>query len=232
MRVLTGALKGKTWIAGSSVHGCWLGSYEFEKQQLFVKVLESLEANSTIFDVGANVGFYSMLSATVLPSSNVYAFEPLPRNIDFLRRHIALNKFENIKLIPSAVGSVKGTALFDDSTNPSMGALSPDGKTQVEVVCVDDLLSSGFIRVPDLIKMDIEGGEIEALKGMQNMLKNQPPKAIFLSTHGSEIHDTCCKILTSSGFVLISINDNDELIAVHPQFLKKLPAEILRKKIA
>ncbi len=84
--VLQGPLKGKRWLVGSSTHGCWLGSYEYEKQRLFAK---KIKAGAVVFDIGANVGFYTLLTAMLVrPEGRVVAFEPVPRNIDFLRKHI------------------------------------------------------------------------------------------------------------------------------------------------
>ena len=60
MPVLQGPLRGYRWIVGSSNHGCWLGSYEYAKQRLFAQMVRS---GDVVFDVGANVGFYTLLAA-------------------------------------------------------------------------------------------------------------------------------------------------------------------------
>ncbi len=57
-----GPLRGKKWIVGSSTHGCWIGSYEHKKQRTFWL---SLRPNDVVYDIGANVGFYTLLAATV-----------------------------------------------------------------------------------------------------------------------------------------------------------------------
>src|SRR5438128_664952 len=81
MRVLQGGLKGKTWIAGSCTHGCWLGTYEFEKQILFQQVVTE---GSVLYDLGANVGFYTLLASSLVGSrGHVYAFEPVPNNLRY-----------------------------------------------------------------------------------------------------------------------------------------------------
>src|SRR5437868_8178233 len=81
--VLQGRLRGKKWVVGSGEHGYWLGSYEAVKQKAFVAVASGKQV---VYDVGANVGFYSLLAATlVTKGGRVFAFEPLPRNLFFLR---------------------------------------------------------------------------------------------------------------------------------------------------
>ena len=61
MPVLQGPLRGYWWITGSSNHGCWLGSYEYDKQRLFARMIR---AGDVVFDIGANVGFYTLLAAS------------------------------------------------------------------------------------------------------------------------------------------------------------------------
>ena len=75
--ILTGRLRGRKWIVGSGVHSCWIGSYELEKQLAFARVTPF---GGTVLDLGANVGFYTVLAAELVgPSGRVHAFEPVPR---------------------------------------------------------------------------------------------------------------------------------------------------------
>ena len=60
MRILQGHLRGKKWIAGSGNHGYWLGSYEYQKQRIFS---EEIRPGDVVYDLGANVGFYSLLAS-------------------------------------------------------------------------------------------------------------------------------------------------------------------------
>ena len=77
--IFQGKLRGKKWIVGSGEHGYWLGSYEMDKRLAFEK---EILPDSVIYDIGANVGFYSLLAAEMTgEKGHVYAFEPLPRNI-------------------------------------------------------------------------------------------------------------------------------------------------------
>src|SRR5579871_1243331 len=87
--ILQGPLRGKRWVVGSATHGCWLGSYEQDKQQCFAG---AVSVGSVVYDIGANVGFYSLLASVLVGVSGaVYSFEPVPRNCHFLRRHVDLN---------------------------------------------------------------------------------------------------------------------------------------------
>ena len=89
MPIMQGRLKGKKWIVGSSVHGCWLGSYEFDKQLLFERTITQ---GSIVFDLGGNVGFYTLLASELVgPDGKVFVFEPVPRNLYYLKEHLRLN---------------------------------------------------------------------------------------------------------------------------------------------
>jgi FkbM family methyltransferase len=215
MPILQGRLRGKLWIAGSLTHGCWLGSYENEKQRLFAS---SLKAGSTVYDIGANAGFYSLLASVVVGSKGrVYAFEPLPRNIHFLNAHLRLNRITNVEIMEAAVSDKTGQAYFDDSPGSSMGHLAPEGNMKVETVKIDELVAENQIRPPDYLKIDVEGGEVFVLSGARKTLENFHPR-IFLATHGPEIHRECCAFLNGLGYTLEAldgktINDTDELFA-------------------
>ena len=108
--ILQGRLRGKKWIAGSSVHGCWLGSYEYNKRQVFEKVVAS---GSVVFDIGANVGYYTLLAAVLVgPRGKVVAFEPVPDNLRYLKEHLRLNHIANVSVIEDAVSDDSGEIFF------------------------------------------------------------------------------------------------------------------------
>jgi hypothetical protein len=76
-RLLQGRLRGARWIVGPGTHGCCLGTYELPKQREFDKAVRE---GHVVYDVGANVGFYSLLAACCVgENGKVHAFEPLPR---------------------------------------------------------------------------------------------------------------------------------------------------------
>ncbi len=110
LRILQGPLRGKKWVKGSGVNGYWLGSYEVKNQKLFV---EFIKGGDIVFDVGAHVGFYSLLfSQLVGKTGRVFAFEPLARNIQFLKKHIELNNISNVEVRECAVAETTGERFF------------------------------------------------------------------------------------------------------------------------
>ena len=86
--IMQGTLRGHRWVVGSSNHGCWLGSYERNQQILLEKYLKE---GDVIFDIGAHVGFYTLLGSVLVGGSGqVVAFEPVPKNLMYLKTHLQI----------------------------------------------------------------------------------------------------------------------------------------------
>lgn len=213
--ILQGQLKGKKWIVGSSDHGCWLGSYEYEKRRIFEK---TIAANCIVFDIGAHVGFYTCLASVLVGvNGRVFSFEPLPRNQYYLKRHLGLNRIFNATVVEAAVADRNGTAFFCVTPNSLEGFISAQGEITVETVGLDELISQGAIPPPDYVKIDVEGAEYLVLTGAKGMLEQSHP-TIFLATHGKEVHMRCCDLLRSLGYHLRpigsgSLEETDEILA-------------------
>jgi FkbM family methyltransferase len=200
--ILQGPLRGKKWIAGSSTHGCWLGSVEHDKQRAFA---QAVAPGCTIYDLGANVGLYTLLSSVLVgPAGHVYAFEPLPRNIRYLRRHLAMNKVNNCTIVEAAVSSQDGHDRFDPSSTHTNAHLSEVGAERVRTVMLDSLIARSEILPPDVVKIDIEGGELRALQGFRGTIRERRP-TIFLATHGQELHRACLGFLQEHDYKLDSL---------------------------
>jgi FkbM family methyltransferase len=188
--ILQGPAKGMKWIVGSGVHGMWIGSYEADKQKLLSEL--SIEG-TTVLDIGANVGFFSiLLSCLVGQTGYVIAVEPLPRNLSFINRHINLNKIENITVLPVAISNKKGVMKFASSAHNSSAHLAEDGDLDVSVVTLDSF--DNFKSPVSLVKIDVEGAEANVLRGGELFFKRYRP-IILLATHGKKYADDCQIIL-------------------------------------
>lgn len=196
--VLTGALRGKRWIIGSQRHACWMGVYESRLQTL---IAHGLRENSVFYDIGANAGFYTLLAGARIVSGMVVAFEPLPENVAYLRRHIELNHLRNVRVIEAAVSDSDGASAFEPEITRGMGRLSEGGILRVDKVALDTLIFAQGLIPPTHIKMDIEGEELRALFGARNCFSQFRPE-LFLATHGKTVHDDCCRVLSEWNYVL------------------------------
>jgi FkbM family methyltransferase len=197
LRILTGPLRGMRWIAGAATHGCWLGTYERDVQRIFT---EHIRSGDVVYDVGANAGFFTLLASKLAGANGtVYAFEPLPRNLEILEEHLRLNATANVHVFPLAVSDRSGQARFATGRNPAMGGLSGGGGIEVTTASLDEIRQD--LRPPSFIKMDIEGGESAALAGAAALLRESGP-TILLSAHGYEQHQVCTRFLRGEGYAI------------------------------
>lgn len=184
IHIMQGPIKGMRWIVGSQTHGMWLGSYEFDKQNI---IKHSLRTGHIFYDIGANVGFYSLLASRYIGiTGSVIAFEPLPRNIEYLYRHIHLNKLTNVKIIPNALSDHSGKEFFSYTNDPSACHISSEGNIEVIVTTLDELIKKESIPPPNIIKVDIEGAEISFLIGAADTLIVYRP-LIFMAIHSQQL---------------------------------------------
>ncbi|MBI5305975.1 FkbM family methyltransferase [Candidatus Wolfebacteria bacterium] len=206
VRILQGKLKGKKWIKGSGDNGYWLGTYELEKQKLFEKVVKK---GNVVYDIGANVGFYSLLAAEIVgPLGKVFSFEPAPRNVFYLKKHIKINKFNNVVVIEAAVSDKKGEFSFFEYESNASGRLSEEGQLKVASVILDDLLKDGKILPPNVLKIDVEGAEFLVLKGAKNILNKYHP-IVLLALDSHKTREDCLNLLLSFGYEILPIGSKD-----------------------
>lgn len=195
--IVQGTLRGKKWIIGSGVFGYWLGTYELDEQKLFERVVKK---GDVVFDIGAHVGFYTLLAAELVGNEGkVFSFEPLPRNIFYLKKHIEINNYKNIKIFEVAVSESSGTASFSASGKTFLGQFSKSGELEVRTIALDDLINSGEILPPDVIKIDVEGAEAAVLKGAVSLLMTHHPH-IFIATHGDDAREICRRFVEAFGY--------------------------------
>jgi FkbM family methyltransferase len=188
--ILSGPNRGLWWVSGTLTHGCWLGWYEKRSAEL---VASKIRLGMLAFDVGANVGYYTLLlSRGVGPQGRVIAFEPNPINVAHLKEHLHLNKIGNVEIVEAAVSDREGPAFL--SGDGSMGKLSQTG-APIKTVKLDT-----YPR-PDFIKMDIEGEETAALRGSARILAERHA-VWFIATHGSAVRTEISALLSNQNYTL------------------------------
>lgn len=215
--IVQGPLRGHRWIVGSSNHGCWLGSYECDQQALLEKWTNE---GDVVFDVGAHVGFYTLLGSLLVGSrGQVVAFEPIAENLNYLKQHLEINSVSNVEIVEAAVSDRHGHDRLSSGPSSSMWHFDAQGELEVQTVSLDELVLNKKLPPPDLIKMDIEGAEVLALNGSTRVVNEFHP-VLIISTHGFDVHQRCCSILESAGYHLTpigraSIDECRELLAVY-----------------
>lgn len=142
-------------------------------------VKQILQPGMTVVDVGANIGYYTLLAASCVGSSGrVYSFEPEPTNFSLLERNIRLNHATNITTAQKAISNTSGTiTLFTDRRLSGGHQIFDTGAKEssmsIEAVTLDAYFQNTVPRI-DLIKIDIEGAEALALEGMSQIMRANP----------------------------------------------------------
>ena len=165
------------------------------EKELVEKFLPRLKDKNTLWDIGANIGFYSILAAKEMSSkSKVIAFEPEKDTFNLLKKNIELNQVKNITAYEFALGDTKGKQLIYSSDTPNFGAhsfvqrtdflLKKQG-TEIKIKTADSLIEESKVDIPDVIKIDVEGAEILVLRGMKKLLKNPDLKIILCEVHSN-----------------------------------------------
>jgi hypothetical protein len=94
LRILTGPLKSSKWLIQSANIECFLGTYEKKKANLFA---DTVKKGMIVYDIGAHVGYYTLIAARKSPSVQVVAFEPSLTNMQKLKANVAYNNFKMCK---------------------------------------------------------------------------------------------------------------------------------------
>ncbi len=216
LRIFSGLNKGKKWRIGSSINGCWLGIYE---KQLQNRLPQLVKPGMVCWDVGANVGFYTLaLSKLAGKSGTVIAFEPNSRNMTHLLEHININNLINVSAFQFAFSDKETVIGFDVGNHHATGRISQKSKYFIPAFSGDYLVSNNLAMAPDFIKIDIEGAEGLFLKGFEKTIKQKKP-TILLSLHGIDAEKFCVNFLKKAGYKITNselkeFNGENDLIAV------------------
>jgi FkbM family methyltransferase len=201
--ILRGRLRGRRWIlnSGGKLLRVLLSTYE---QQQAAVAAEVLQEGEVAFDIGAHVGYYTLLfSALVGSQGTVVAFEPSPENAFYLREHVRVNRLAQVQVVEAAVGETEGTARFAAGTGSATGRVSDSGQLTVSVVALDAFIARSNLH-PKYLKIDAEGAEADVLRGGRGFIGNHRP-LIMLSTHGSQPHQQCAELLAELDYVMETI---------------------------
>lgn len=180
-------------------------------------LLSKLKKGMTVLDIGANIGYYTVLMANrVGDSGRVIAFEPNPVVYDELKANIELNRFKNVEIMNIALSNTTGESVFffpaeGREAHGSMRSNNTFTSTRIEYVKtdrLDDVLIWCGINKVDLIKMDVEGAELLVMRGANDLLTGKLKPIIFFecaenqcSSFGFRVFDVLSEIVSFGYFI-------------------------------
>ena len=176
--IRSGEAQGLSFRVGRSSTIWVSGRVEVEVQRALRKLIRP---GDTFFDVGANVGFFTILAARLVgPSGSVIAFEPHPESREALVGNVELNALANVLVDPRAISSSSGSALLDWRNPPTArlvagSAQRSNRSVSVDTISIDDFLREHPSLIPSMIKIDVEGHEVDVIRGMRRTLEDHTP---------------------------------------------------------
>jgi FkbM family methyltransferase len=176
-----------------------------------------------IFDVGAYDGTTSMKYHSYFPEAKCYAFEPFPSSYNMLEKNAKLHKY--ITPVNTAVGDSSGSATFYINNEPMTNSLFAPaktntfvddlthnkGKVEVNVITLDEFAAGKNIGAIDLLKIDVQGNELNVLKGAEQLLNNTRIKLIYCEVEFEALYENqplfheVCTFLYSKGYYLFGL---------------------------
>jgi FkbM family methyltransferase len=196
MRVPPGFPSARTYV---------VGRYEPEVTRCFMALVKS---GMTVVDVGANVGYYTLLASRLVgDEGRVYSFEPYPPAFEALVANIEANECHNVTVVPAAVSDHSGMSGFHVDPYGAEGYLaSAESDMVVPCTTLDDYFGALGWPAVHLVKMDIEGSEPAALRGMRTLLQRNPGLMLIMELNWPALERAGCSyeemssLLCSFGF--------------------------------
>ena len=222
-----GAGKGLRFNVGGANVGCLLGTFELAVQDAFV---EFVAPGMTVYDVGANVGFYTVIAARLAgPDGRVVAFEPHPANARQISHNARLNPTLSVEVRAEALGAFDGQTVFHLSEEATWGQIDgvrdlprrKAGELTVPLRRLDSF--DGILPPPALIKIDVEQAEVGVLEGGRETIRQRQP-ILFIELH--ETNSGVADFLDHAGYHARAIGEPGDLRAVSwNAFVIAVPSE-------
>jgi FkbM family methyltransferase len=196
-------------------------------------VKKIIKKGDVVLDIGANIGYYTLIFAKLVGNSGkVFAFEPEPKNFALLVKNIEINGYKNIICVKKAVSDENGTIkLYLSESNMGDHRIynSHDSRkaVKIETVRLDDYFKDYKGRI-DFIKMDIQGGELKAIKGMDYFLRKNGCRKMLTEFWPNGIKNSgsnpqqYINLLLKYGFDIYKVNEEKEKLELAniPELLK------------
>jgi FkbM family methyltransferase len=189
------------------------GHHEPQEEKIFYELLQRLQPGATMIELGSYWAYYSIWFNHSIKDATNYCCEPDPENIELGKRNSKINKTNNMHFMQTAAGKEDGIIIDfqpqENITNPTVS---------VPIRSIDKLITEKLIEKFDIVHMDVQGVELDALKGAEQSIRDNRVRFVIVSTHhyaisqDVRIHEKCLDYITSLGGHIIAEH------AIHESF--------------
>jgi FkbM family methyltransferase len=205
-------------------YGAWMttliqllhGHHEPQEEKIFHEILKYIPRNSIMIELGSYWGYYSMWFQQKIMGARNFLIEPDPKNILIGKKHFELNNMHGYFMQAMVGATSNERQLFTDWDY---------NNHEIEMICMDDFAEKNNVDFIYLLHSDIQGAEIDMLKGCQQLIAQKRIGYFFVSTHRGT-HEECLKILTEAHLHIVLAHTRKESFSADGLIVAKLP-EIL-----
>ena len=192
----------------------------YEKDTCYM-INKYIKKDSIFFDIGANEGFFSLVASKKIITGKIYCFEPQKNLLKIIEKNLLKNNFKNFFLLDFGIGESEyftNLNVFQDTNTGASSILKKHflntKKTKIKIKSLDHFVSEERLYDQiDLVKIDIEGYEIHAIKGMKNLLKERKINTLLIDYHMHIVNNKVRleheKLILSFGYKKIKTNDQN-----------------------
>lgn len=181
------------------------GVHEPQEEFVFQELLPYLKEGSTMMELGSYWAFYSLWFASVVKNAKCYMVEPDPHKMNFGKLNFKLNNLNGVFCL----------GFIDGHTNT---------KKSIPVLHVDELMRRFELNFLTILHSDIQGYELNMLKGSEISLSEKKIGYLFISTHSNQLHEDCLSLLKKYNYVILCEANLDESYSVDGLIVAKLPS--------
>ena len=204
---------------GGQAYGVLTGQHELMVQEALRR---ELGPGRVFVDVGANIGMHTLLGARLIgPHGRVIAVDPQGENVSATRTNAGLNGLENVTVVHAAAAAETGEAEVIVTADSLWTRLASVGEHPLEVrresapaVRLDDLATRLGLEQVDLVKIDVEGGELEVLAGMGGLLAERRP-TVVCEMHGK--NREFCDFMRDAGYQVVNLDGPEPVEEAGPE---------------
>jgi hypothetical protein len=181
------------------------GVHEPQEEVIFQEVLKNMPNGAVMIEMGSFWSFYSMWFHKEVKNASNYMIEPDVLNLRQGKRNFNINNFKG------------------EFFNYFIGKKSEVGSNGEEFICIDDFVLMNKIKFVDILHSDIQGAELDMLKGAEKLINEKKVGYIFISTHSNELHYECERFLKNYNFITVASANLDETYSYDGILVMKAP---------